>query len=290
MTGLQGGTIVALMKESKQMLKLIKFCGYYLLTLTLIYLSMTIYQLRRLNANDFIGMFQSHIYDMEVYYYSLKIEWMKVVHALCLASIGVFLVLFTRKFKVLNESHYYQILGLTVIVTIVYIFPVIYIGWVTYRDAGMSFLGYHALLANKDRPQWEIAMTKFVDWIIMLISRADFGWFGFICGLLVHIQIYLLLFVMQCCAAQVDDIQKRIHKQRERDRGSYNGVELSGGSLANAMNTYTLSDGSQVAPSREESTLLKMRSDDPETARVDKKTLKSGHYLEDPERADSSQM
>jgi hypothetical protein len=32
---------------------------------------------------------------------------MKVVHALSLASIGVFLVYFTRKFKVLNESHYY---------------------------------------------------------------------------------------------------------------------------------------------------------------------------------------
>lgn len=42
-TGLKGGTIIALMRESQQMLSLIKFCGYYMLLLTLIYLGLTIY-------------------------------------------------------------------------------------------------------------------------------------------------------------------------------------------------------------------------------------------------------
>lgn len=77
---------------------------------------------------------------------------MKVVHALCLASIGLFMVIFTRKFKVLNKSHYHQILALTVLVTVIYIFPVVYIGYVSYSDAGKSFLGYHAVLSGEDRP------------------------------------------------------------------------------------------------------------------------------------------
>jgi len=47
------------------------------------------------------------MYDWEVYYYSKCIEYMKVVHALCLASIGGFMVHYTRKFKVLNERHYH---------------------------------------------------------------------------------------------------------------------------------------------------------------------------------------
>ena len=200
-TGLKGGTIIALMRESQQMLSLIKFCGYYMLLLTLIYLGLTIYQVKHLKPEDFIGMFVSHPYDYEVYLYSEKIEYMKVIHALSLASIGVFLVYFTRKFKVLNESHYYQILGLTVLVTIIYIFPVIYIAWISYRDAGLSFLGYHAFQEDRSRPQWEIAITKFVDWLIMMIYRSDLGLFGFVSSLLVHIQIYILLFVMQCCAA-----------------------------------------------------------------------------------------
>jgi hypothetical protein len=290
MTGLQGSTIIALMKESQQMLSLIKFCGYYMLLLTLIYLGLTIYQLVNLDANDFIGMFVSHPYDYEVYLYSEKIEYMKVVHAISLACIGVFLVHFTRKFKVLNESHYYQILGLTVLVTIIYIFPVIYIAYISYKDASLSFLGYHAYLANTERPQWEIAITKFVDWLIMIIYRSDFGLFGFVCSLLVHLQIYILLFVMQCCAAQVDDIQKRIHRQREQDRGSYNGVELSGGivtTTSRTANTYTLSDGSEVSASaHEDINLLNMvGKDDPEINH--KKKLKGGHYLEEPENYQS---
>jgi hypothetical protein len=83
-----------------------------------------------------------------------------------------------------------------VVVTVIYIFPVIYIAYVSYKDAGLSFLGYHAYLEGADRPQWEIAITKFVDWLIMIIYRSDLGMFGFVCSMLVHIQIYVLLFVM----------------------------------------------------------------------------------------------
>lgn len=69
-TATRGGAIVALMRESQQMLTLIKYCGYYMLLLTLIYLGQTIYQLRKLDASDFIGMFVSHPYDYEVFLYS----------------------------------------------------------------------------------------------------------------------------------------------------------------------------------------------------------------------------
>ena len=267
------------------MLSLIKCCGYYMLVLTLVYLCQTIYQLNHLTPKDFIGMFQSHIYDMEVFLYSQKIEYMKVVHALSLASIGAFLVYFTRKFKVLNESHYHQILAMTVLVTLIYIFPVLYIAYISYRDAGYSYLNVHAQNANTSRPQWEVTITKFVDWLIMIIYRSDFGMFGFICSMLIHIQIYILLFVMQCCAAQVDDIQRRVQKQREQDRGSYNGVELSGGLIqTSSRNTYKLSDGSEVSAS-EDHDLLKNVADDPElTSKRENKPIKGKHYLDDPER------
>lgn len=79
---------------------------------------------------------------------------MKVVHALCLASIGAFMVLYTRKFKVLNERHYYQVLSMTVFVTIIYVLPLFYICYVSYRDAGYSFLGYHAIMEGSTPSQW----------------------------------------------------------------------------------------------------------------------------------------
>lgn len=87
---------------------------------------------------------------------------------------------------------------------------------------------------------------------------------------------------MQCCAAQVDDLQKRIRLQRENDRGTYNGVELSIGGLPNANSafTYTLSDGSRIAPSEDHNLLN--QDDDPELT-MRKPDLKSGHQLNNPE-------
>jgi hypothetical protein len=44
--------------------------------------------------------------------------------------------------------------------------------------------------------QWEIAIVKFADWIIMLCYRNDLGKIGVILSFLIHAQIYILLFVM----------------------------------------------------------------------------------------------
>jgi hypothetical protein len=118
----------------------------------------------------------------------------------------------------------------------------------------------------------------------MIIYRSDFGWFGFICSLLVHIQIYILLFVMQCCAAQVDDIQKRIKRQREQDRGSYNGVELGNQSQQKSALSYTLSDGSQISSSPDNELLKFVAEEDPEvTTKNEPKKLVGSHYLDQPE-------
>ena len=115
----------------------------------------------------------------------------------------------------------------------------------------------------------------------MIIYRSDFGWVGFACSLLVHIQIYVLLFVIQCCAAQVDDIQKRIKRQREQDRGSYNGVELGSQNQPKSALTYTLSDGSQISSSADNELLKLVSEDDPEvTTKSEPKKLVGSHYLD----------
>ena len=54
-TNLQGAAIIALMKESRQMLNVIRAAGFYMLALTLIYFVQTVYQLKNLKESDFIG-------------------------------------------------------------------------------------------------------------------------------------------------------------------------------------------------------------------------------------------
>jgi hypothetical protein len=48
------------------------------------------------------------------------------------------MVLFTRKFKVLNKTHYHQMMTMTVVVTILYILPVFQICYKSYSDAATS--------------------------------------------------------------------------------------------------------------------------------------------------------
>ena len=146
--------------------------------------------------------------------FSKSIEQIKVVHALSLACIGLFLVVFTRKFKVLNKTHYRQMLALTMIVTILYILPIFVICYKSYKDVEFTDIDLYAGFEVRDsgRSDWEKAVAKFADWIIMLIYRTDLGWFGVFLSFLIHAQIYILLFVMQCCASSVDDIQQRIKR------------------------------------------------------------------------------
>ena len=59
-----------------------------------------------IDLEDFKNELDSAQYAVELYEYSVTMERMKILHALSLASIAGFVFLFTRKFKILNETHY----------------------------------------------------------------------------------------------------------------------------------------------------------------------------------------
>lgn len=105
-----------------------------------------------------------------MYQYSVDIEKIKAVHALTLISIASYLIHFTRKFKLLNQSHYMQILILSILVMFVYFLPIFYIIYSAYRDAGDSYYSKRLdRLSGVDTPDWETAMIKFADWVFMIL-------------------------------------------------------------------------------------------------------------------------
>ena len=53
-------------------------------------------------------------------------------------------------------------------------------------------------------------MIRFADWFFMLIKRSDLGQFGLVLSISVHVQIYLLLLVMQWCAWHIRTITMKI--------------------------------------------------------------------------------
>ena len=49
------------------------------------------------------------------------------------------MLLFTRKFKILNEVHYAQLMLAAVLITVVYFIPVVYIAYQAFRLAGQVY-------------------------------------------------------------------------------------------------------------------------------------------------------
>ena len=67
-----------------------------------------------------------------------------------------------------------------------------------------------ALDTENKRAEWEKAMIRFADWFFMLVKRSDLGQFGLLISVAVHVQIYLILLIMQWCAWHIRTITMKI--------------------------------------------------------------------------------
>lgn len=95
--------------------------------------------LKWLDVRDFESNFSSKRYADEVYTYSVQFEEMKIVHALTLATISLFIVLFTCRFRTLNQMHYMQLLVISLFVSLLYFLPLVYVAWLSLQDVGSAF-------------------------------------------------------------------------------------------------------------------------------------------------------
>lgn len=98
-----------------------------------------------------------------------------IVHALTLLSMAFFVVLFTRKFKLLNDSHYMQLGVLTLLITLVYFLPVVFIGYEAYSDSRSSTHARH-----------KGAFTRFLDIFFYIMLKSEQGPGGFALAAIIH--------------------------------------------------------------------------------------------------------
>lgn len=217
-------------------MKVIRCSGQYLLFNSGLYFILSLICLLNINVNDF---YKSRIvgktpdYAKEIYWYSLWIERMKVVHSLCLLAISVFLSMMTARNQRLTEQHYKKILMATIFVTVLFFIPFGYIMWASYYDESVKNMVFDPEVGdyvfkydavNKDSSHWT-ALLRFGDWILMMILREDMGIWGLIANVIIMWQIYFLLFILQWCTMQVHNLVEQIKKVREVQAG-YTGFEL----------------------------------------------------------------
>ena len=118
---------------------------------------------------------------------------MKVVHAVTLGCIAGFITLFTCRKRTLNQMHYMQLLIISLIVSIMYFVPLIY---VCYMSFDPSLEGGETAFQSSEKSSWEKAMVRFASWFFMILERSDLGKFGLVISIAIHLQLYGLLLVM----------------------------------------------------------------------------------------------
>jgi len=79
--------ILALRRESRQLLTVIRAISFYMLVLTTAYFVQAILCLKQLDLHDFEANFDSKKYADEIYTYSVEFEKMKIIHGITLATI-----------------------------------------------------------------------------------------------------------------------------------------------------------------------------------------------------------
>lgn len=226
--------ILALRKESGQLLKVIRWTSFYMLLLTLVYFGQAMLCLEWLDPRDFEANYWNKTYARQIYSYSLQFEKMKVVHALTLASISFFVTLFSCRYRTLTQLHYMQLLAVSLLVSVLYFLPLIWVAYAAYDPYEEEFEeGSTPAFYDSDKPEWEKATIRFADWFYMLLERSDLGKWGLTISVLIHVQIYLLLLVMQWCAWHIRTIGVKIKMMKEASQGTYMGVEMHSASDEN---------------------------------------------------------
>jgi hypothetical protein len=166
-------------KSIKQILTASKCLGAWLVSMSLVYLGMTALNWYYLDVNKFEELKQKDWHDMyvqDLYEYTKDIEEIKMTHGVLLFFVTLFIFRMTRLNKVLTRRQYCQILCLTILISLMYVFPVIYIAKITFDEAKQN------------------GSRLFADWTFMVIANSDTNLFGIGVSVLVHAQIIMTIF------------------------------------------------------------------------------------------------
>lgn len=98
---------------------------------------------------------------------------------------------------------------LAVVNTMLFFIPVVYIAFISYKDAGSSYF-QDKFVTNgnylRSLEQGDTLLATFIrfgDWCYLLMKRNDLGIGGLLIAITIQIQIYLFLFALQCATFRV---------------------------------------------------------------------------------------
>lgn len=89
-------------------------------------------------------------------------------------------------------------------------------------------------------------MTRFFDMFLFVLMKTEMGLGGFLLAILIHLQLYGLVFIMMWCASHVKEIADRMKMLQAENAGTYKGLELRG--VEDALQTREPNDPGMIFP------------------------------------------
>ena len=197
-----------LKRSATQLMQVIRCCGIAILLVASALFTLALVSLLTIDEDDFQqkrAYFRTAAYAKEMYWYSLQIERMKVIHASCLVVLGAYIARMTSmKSQQLTDQHYRQILLISLGMFVLFCIPMSFILYTAYYDdskKGMIYddaageYYYSKKAINKDSSHIT-ALLRMADWLVGMIFRSDTGLYVMFLQFFLHISIYCLLLLL----------------------------------------------------------------------------------------------
>ena len=146
-------------------------------------------------------------YNLEIYEYSLEIERMKVIHAISLMALAFYIAFkqATNKSILLKQKQVQHLIFVSAFLLITYLATVAYFAYCLFRDAGVE--GKGSKIQQEHNSDWfTMVLSKFAQWVLMMLERADLGVAGLVISCMIHIQMLGLLCFLICLAIKSNTI------------------------------------------------------------------------------------
>lgn len=204
--------IQRLRTEIRQILKASRCLATWLVCASMFYLLMTTCNWLFIDQKDYKQGFWGGAYDQLYYNYVVDIEEIKLLHGFLLLGVSLFIYNMMKRNQIMTRRQYWQLLFLTIGISLIYLIPVLYI-------AGHSATEVY----GKDKVTFE----NFAQWSLMFMESADTNLFGMGVSVIIHMQIFMVIFSFQFITCAIKDAIKRLEQLRDGGRGNYTQVELN---------------------------------------------------------------
>jgi len=139
--------------------------------------------------------------------YAALLHYMQLVHSTLMLVMSVLVLKLARQRTLFRQREYKRIVHLTLAMSIVYILPAFYIGWITYDQ--------------------KEGLILFLEWMLDVSMSVGSGGCPLIVSMLVHLQLAIIIAALNMVSTLLSEHIQVLNRIRAGGKSEYNALELN---------------------------------------------------------------